>query len=102
MMSSDHFVLKDEPEQANGVTLSRREVKFAMPQADFGKLTSILEVNCRRINHGHKTSLVSSIYFDDFRMSSCHESLDGVSKRSKVRWRWYNDGDSEGRFFFEI
>jgi hypothetical protein len=95
-------VFRVDEGRANGgdVTLFRREVKFALPDTDLGKLRSILEVNCHRITHRHKTSLVSSLYFDDARLSACHENIEGVSQRSKLRLRWY-DGD-ERRLFLEV
>lgn len=78
----------------------RREVKFALPSGDARALGSILEVNCRPVRYGGASSLVRSIYFDDFQMSAYHESLDGVGIRAKVRLRWY--GDDERSLFFEV
>ncbi len=78
----------------------RREVKFALPSGDARALGSILEVNCRPVQYGGASSLVRSIYFDDFQMSAYHESLDGVGIRAKVRLRWY--GNDERSLFFEV
>ena len=63
-------------------------------------LRSVLELNCRRVEHGGAFSLVRSIYFDDFQMSAYRESLDGIGSRAKVRLRWY--GGNERRLFFEV
>ena len=56
----------------------RREVKFALPNADAGKLRSILDVNCRRVSYGRDTSRVCSIYFDDAALSACQEMVSAV------------------------
>jgi hypothetical protein len=82
--------------------LSRREVKFALAQADSVKIRSILEVNCRRIAHRQPFSTVHTIYFDDARLSGCYENLNGIARRAKVRLRWYDQGDQEGDLYFEI
>ncbi len=89
-------------EAKSEVTTIRREVKFALPHADFGKFRSILEVNCRRVSYAHPTSRVVSLYFDDVLLSSCHHNLDGTPRRSKLRLRWYDTPLPETRFFFEV
>jgi hypothetical protein len=80
----------------------RVEVKFALPRADLGKLETILEVNCRRISYRNRTSRVASMYFDDARLSACHENLDGSSRRAKLRLRWYDAEFPRGEVFLEI
>jgi len=80
----------------------RREMKFAIPHADLGKLVSVLDTNFRRVQHGAASTVVRSIYLDDERLSGYRESVDGTGNRRKVRLRWYNDDDRDGRFFFEV
>ena len=80
----------------------RRETKFAIPYADLGKLTSVLETNFRRVRHDRDSTIVRSVYLDDERLDGYRESVDGTANRRKVRLRWYNDDDREGRFFFEV
>jgi hypothetical protein len=80
----------------------RTEVKFALPRADLGKLETILEVNCRRVSYRNRTSRVVSLYFDDHRLSACHENVDGSSRRAKLRLRWYDAPFPRGELFFEI
>jgi len=94
--------LVEEPREVSGVDLSRREVKFALPNGDAAKVRSILDVNCQRIVHSGPSSMVNTIYYDDIRLSGCQENLDGVPRRAKVRLRWYDDDDRGGRVFFEI
>jgi len=45
-------------------------------------------------NNGEKVYLdrtVSSIYFDNYRLSSYHDSVEGVIPRKKIRLRWYDN-----------
>lgn len=80
----------------------RTEVKFALPRADLGKLESILEVNCRRVIYRNRTSRVSSLYFDDPRLSASRENIEGSGRRSKVRLRWYDSPFPGEEAFLEI
>ena len=59
-------------------------------------------MNCRRVSYRDRTSLVSSLYFDDARLSACRENVDGSGRRSKVRLRWYDAPFPGGSLFFEI
>jgi hypothetical protein len=97
---SNVFRLRERAGDEQGVAGFRREVKFALPIADLGKLRTILDVNCRRTVFNQSLSRVTSVYFDDGALSACFESLEGVERRAKVRLRWYDGHD--GRFFFEI
>jgi hypothetical protein len=81
---------------------SRREVKFALPCADLGKLRNVLDDNCRRLVHNDRISTVRSIYFDDVRLSACRANLAGVGRRRKLRLRWYDSLVPGRDFFFEI
>jgi len=98
------FSVSRPPEGASvGDMMSfRREVKFAVRNADLRGVRSILDVNCRRVTHDRPTSRVSSVYFDDDALSGCHENLDGTPRRTKIRIRWYDDGDDRGAVFFEV
>lgn len=68
----------------------RREVKFALPEGDVAALRSILDVNCRRVRFRGETSRVASLYFDDARLSACHDNVEGSPRRAKMRLRWYD------------
>lgn len=81
-------------------TSLRREIKFALPFADLEKLRNILEVNLRRQVFNQRCSHVSSIYFDDHALSACHENINGIERRGKLRLRWYDGRDQ--RLFFEV
>ena len=81
---------------------SRREIKYALPQMDVGKLRRLLETNCSRLIHNNPVSVVRSIYFDDARLSACRANLDGLGSRRKLRFRWYDSLEPGTDFFVEI
>jgi hypothetical protein len=96
------FAFDDDPASGDAVTHYRREMKFACPGADPRKLFAILEPNTRPVAFGAEpVSRVSSLYFDDDRLASARESLHGVSRRVKLRLRWYDQPLPDGRVFFE-
>jgi hypothetical protein len=80
----------------------RKELKFALPGADVGKLRRLLEANGRRQIHNDAVSTVNSVYFDDARFSTCRANLDGLGRRTKVRLRWYDTPAPGQEFYFEI
>jgi hypothetical protein len=95
------FDLIDKGESRSDLS-SRREVKYAIPQMDAAKLRRLLEVNCRRLIHNDRISMVWSVYFDDVRLSACRANLDGLGQRRKLRLRWYDSLRPGQDFFFEI
>jgi hypothetical protein len=106
MMSSDtelaNLHLETTQLSSRDATL-RREVKFALPNVDFGKFRSILDVNCRRVSYGKRaTSRVMSLYLDDAQLSSCQHNLDGTPGRSKIRLRWYDVPRPGRQVYFEV
>ena len=89
-------------EAASAAAPGRREVKFSLPNVDAWKFRSILAVNCRRVSYAGATSRVCSIYFDDAALCALRANLDGTSRRTKTRIRWYDTPFPEKRFFFEV
>lgn len=81
---------------------TRKEIKYAIPDADIQKLRRLFEVNCRRKVYNESISTVRSIYFDDAMLSACQENLDGLGVRRKVRLRWYDMLRPGTTFFCEI
>lgn len=95
------FCVVDEGSSRSDLAM-RREVKYLLPRADVAKLRRLLESNCRRLIHNGRVSAVRSVYFDDPRLSACRANLAGLSRRRKVRLRWYDALRPDRRFFFEI
>jgi hypothetical protein len=96
------FALAEPQGGRAGISTLRREIKFAMPRSDVGKLRSILDVNLRPVRYRNETSRIASLYFDDAQLSSCRLNVDGTSRRSKMRLRWYDSPLPERELFFEV
>lgn len=92
------------PRRDDAVTAARREMKFTFGDGEIGRVQSVLEINATPIVFGINgaVSQVNSIYFDDDRLSSCRESINGVSKRTKVRLRWYDEPLARQTIYFEL
>lgn len=82
----------------------RRELKFVFSDPDVDGLRELLVGGgVRPIRFGpSRVSRVSSLYFDDHRLSSCRESLAGVPRRAKLRLRWYDEPFPTRTAFFEL
>lgn len=100
-MTSDLLTVVDETSERSDLA-RRAEVKYAFTAVDVGKLRSHLDGNCRRIVHNDPVSAVRSIYFDDVRLSSCQDNLDGAGSRRKLRLRWYDSLRPQHEAFIEI
>lgn len=100
-LSDKAFKILEEDLSRQDLAL-RREVKFLLPGADVGTLRSLMECNGRRLVHNEPVSTVRSVYFDDVQLSDCQATLDGISRRRKVRLRWYDSLDPGDVLFFEI
>tara|TARA_B100000029_G_scaffold102299_1_gene92656 strand:- start:2588 stop:3379 length:792 start_codon:yes stop_codon:yes gene_type:complete len=82
--------------------MQRVEVKFVAPHADLDALRHVLAANGRRLIYNEQVSTVRSVYFDDVRLSSCHENFGGVGQRRKVRLRWYDSLEPPETVFLEV
>jgi hypothetical protein len=89
--------------RTDSVTFSRKELKFVLLGADAQSICSVLSANADPISfNGQRTSQVNSIYFDNDRLESCCDSLDGISPRTKTRLRWYDQPFANGSAWFEL
>jgi hypothetical protein len=82
--------------------VSRQEIKFVAAHPDVATIRKILESNGRRLVHNEPVSTVRSIYFDDVRLSSCHDNMAGIGRRRKLRLRWYDSLAPKRDVFLEI
>ena len=80
----------------------RHEHKFVYRNCDPRKIETIIEVNNKPVFHAGKESLVNSIYFDTPDLVSFYENLNGISKRFKLRLRWYDAELPRSLCFFEV
>jgi len=80
----------------------RQEKKYCLPSCDVTTLRRLLEGSCERLQPGSgPVTVVRSIYFDDPLLGACRENLDGISRRRKLRLRWY-DSTEPTTTWFEI
>ena len=87
----------------DAVTASRREFKCRLRRDNFPQVERVLTTQTEPIQFGPTPdSHVHSIYFDDDRMSGCEESLQGASRRAKLRLRWYDEPLATKRAWFEV
>lgn len=67
----------------------RYEVKYVLNESELSHILSLIK------HHGfkkhHPKRIVNSLYFEDYNFSSVKDNLSGVSKRKKLRIRWYDD-----------
>ena len=96
-----HFTLIETGEARKDLE-RRREVKFLFRSADLGKVRGLLQSELRRQVHNKTASTVQSLYFDSPDFSACHDNLDGVGERRKLRLRWYDTPLPERHFFLEL
>lgn len=95
------FTLMESP-RSDPLANMRHEYKFVYRNCDPRKIETILEVNNKPVFHAGKESLVNSIYFDTPDLISFHENLGGISKRFKLRLRWYDAELPRTLCFFEV
>tara|TARA_B100000212_G_C27383533_1_gene538159 strand:- start:4147 stop:4833 length:687 start_codon:yes stop_codon:yes gene_type:complete len=68
----------------------RYERKF---QFDLGQENAIsVFLRCENFKEIYKKREITSLYYDDYNYTNFIESEDGISKRSKIRARYYNEG----------
>ena len=69
----------------------RMEVKFALPQNDFFEFDVLQLGLFGRLKEAFPQRRVNSIYWDSNNFDSAQDNFDGISKRVKVRQRWYGE-----------
>ncbi len=69
----------------------RHEVKLVVPANDVDKLLAALALLPTRPRPLFAERLVQSVYLDTYRASAVHDNLAGLSRREKLRVRWYGE-----------
>ena len=69
----------------------RHERKFDITHLDKVEVESILRLHPAIFREIYHTRFVNNIYFDSHEKQHYFENINGVSRRLKVRIRWYND-----------
>tara|TARA_Y100000589_G_C27140887_1_gene624657 strand:+ start:675 stop:1349 length:675 start_codon:yes stop_codon:yes gene_type:complete len=71
--------------------INRFERKWILKNGDYLKLINSLLRSNFFFKFQYPKRKVNSIYFDDLKLSSIRENLDGISNKRKVRIRWYGN-----------
>lgn len=95
------FAVKDQSTLRSDLA-RRRELKFVVPGADITKLRRAFLGSCQLLVHKSSVSTVRSLYLDTPRLWSFHAHVQGLSRRRKVRLRWYDSELPQEDMFFEI
>ena len=76
----------------------RYEIKYVLNESQLSHILNLIK------HHGfkkhHPKRIVNSLYFEDYNFSSVKDNLSGISKRKKLRLRWY--GNNTTPPFLEI
>lgn len=75
----------------------RNEIKYICPRQSIDKV--YFQLNKLNFDRVYDPRLINNIYFDDHSLSSFYTNEEGISKREKIRVRWYN---KEQKFTLEI
>lgn len=100
-MPAQALTLHDEAEQRRDLA-RRGETKFVFRRHDVATLRAVLRRLADPIVYAEPVSVVRSVYFDDFALSTCYANLDGLGVRNKFRVRWYDRELPDGDCWFEI
>lgn len=70
----------------------RYELKFVLNESQLSHLLVLIKQYGFKKHFPKRT--VNSIYFEDYNFSSIKDNLSGISKRKKVRLRWYKKNET--------
>ncbi len=69
----------------------RIEKKFLIYNYDKSFVNNLIKINSFFFKKKYRGRFINNIYFDDINFTSYTDNLLGISKRKKVRIRWYGD-----------
>ena len=78
----------DKLQSPDGFRYERKAVIYGMSMHE---IESIVKLHPTIFTERHLPRYINNIYFDTFNMSNYFDNVDGLSRRLKVRIRWYND-----------
>jgi hypothetical protein len=82
--------------------LLRYEVKYVARATELHRLLSWVRVADAGFTEPFPPRQVNNVYFDTFDHYAYAENLSGASARSKVRFRWYGEGDEPEKGTLEV
>jgi hypothetical protein len=69
----------------------RYELKLACQEAAYERVRMALRLQGAAIDTAHPTRVVQSVYLDTLFGRALEENLAGISRREKLRFRWYGE-----------
>lgn len=81
---------------------ARYEVKFASRASELPRVMLFIRDNPAGFRTSYAERQVNNVYFDTFDQRAYAENLAGVSRRAKVRFRWYEATDAPEQGVLEI
>src|SRR6056300_1372620 len=67
----------------------RYELKFVLNENQLSHFKNLIKLHGFKKQHPKRK--VSSIYFEDYSFNSLRDNISGISRRRKIRLRWYNN-----------
>ena len=85
-------------------SIYRYELKYALQESDLVNLYAIISQHPSSFKTAFPDRTVNNIYFDNVNFQCCFENLDGISERTKIRYRWYGEEEqfSNGKLELKI
>jgi hypothetical protein len=80
----------------------RYEVKFVAKASERHAVLQWVRNHWAGFSQPYPDRRISNVYFDSYELAAFHENLSGISRRSKVRWRWYGDTSEPDRGTLEV
>jgi len=70
---------------------ARYEIKFTTNSAHYEYLKQWIEIHHQGFHTPYPSRTINNIYFDTYDLDSYLENMAGISSRTKLRLRWYDD-----------
>ena len=80
----------------------RYELKFVAPPDSADWVISQLKAHPARFRRAYPERLLNNVYFDTENLVSYADNLSGISRRVKVRYRWYGPGNTSDKGVLEV
>ena len=81
---------------------ARYEVKFVAPARELHRVAHWIRGNAAGFRLAFPDRPINNVYFDTFDYTAYRANLSGVSRRAKVRFRWYGETDAPESGVLEV
>ena len=79
----------------------RCEIKFVADVSAYDSIIRWLVTNLPHFRTDHPERRVSSLYFDSYELQDYQNNMAGISRRAKLRLRWYGEAQRESVYRLE-